>query len=242
MLEGQNSSHHVTVEGGRKEMAIRIGLAAATLLLLLACGVARADATATVPAGETAIVDLTGNVNDADVSAVILRNKAARSCVVRIDRARATGGRTIGGYGYLDRSMTVRVSGLRARQYRAMVRVPYREDALRARGIRAGTQRLMRRCNGVWTPARACIRETGARKVRWTDARAPAREKIAVGREKGRVGNYGYYGGGGGGAYVWAVIDVDGEYAVGGMIPEPATAACLVAGLAGLGWIRRRRR
>jgi len=219
-------------------MKVASYVALALLVLSVASPPARA-ATATVPAGETRIIDLTENVGDADDSGVILRNLAARACTVTIGGTRARGGTVRSGYAILDRSMTVRARNLRARQYRVCVRREYTRQALREKGIRFGTQRLMRRCNGVWQPARACVRKPNVRKVRYANFAGPTREEVARAREKGRVGDYGYCGDD---TYVWGVIDVDGEYGVGGLVPEPVTATFLLAGLGGLAVARRRRK
>lgn len=218
---------------------IRVTMCFVFVGVLIVAGLAALAQTTVVDPGQTIIVDLTGDLLDSNNTGATIRNLSVVPGRIGLVRRSLQREACLNGYGYLNSSaIRVRVSNLRPMDYRTAIRIEYDPVALRAAGIRRGTQRLMRFKDGLWRPAHRCIRKANVRKILWGDSDGPSREEVAFARAKGRVGNFGYSSNGN---YVWGVMDVDGKYAVGGLIPEPITATTLLVGLSAMVLIKRRK-
>jgi hypothetical protein len=135
------------------------------------------------------------------------------------------------GFLLLDNSLTVNTSPNIDGQMRSRVRIAYSDSRLRAKGLVRSRLRLFR-LDGIrkrWIPAVNLIRDK-----RVEIRRLPRIAKDFV------LGHHGYYDNGAGGGYVWAVLDVGGEYAIGN-VPEPTTLMILGTGVSLLLAKRRRR-
>jgi len=128
----------------------------------------------------------------------------------------------------LDNTLKVTVTPTSDGRMRQRARMEYTDRALRQKGVRERSLRLLRldRTRNKWRPC-------------WVAIERPERARVARQRNRPRDFILGHYGYDMTDNYVWAVIDVDGEYAIGG-VPEPATLAILGAGL-GLLICRRKR-
>jgi len=113
------------------------------------------------------------------------------------------------------------------REYDRLKRVKKKISRLTLRVMRRKRARLMYR------PAR-CLYRT---KPEIEGGTAAPRDEIRR-KESGLLGRRGIYETD---TYVWTVVDQASDFAVGGMVPEPVTTTCLVAGMGVLLWRKRRR-
>ena len=141
------------------------------------------------------------------------------------------GGAVAPGFALLDGTLRVTVTGINKGDYRLLVKRAYTRKEPRAKLIRRTTMRpLVKRTDGVF---RRCVdrlyRTRNANILFRRNRAAPTRAEITSGLRQvsGRrcKGLYGYKEE----PYAWSVLDVDGDYAIGGLlIPEPSSLACLM--------------
>ena len=193
-----------------------------------------------VPAGQEVTLDLSGNPQDEDDTGVRLLNLGNTPGQVGAQwipgDPRLPGDTVQPGFALIDGTLLAH-SDVSAGELRARYRIEYDGRAVRRAGIRAGSLRLMRRnaASGRW-----------ARAVRALRGRAIEPRYL-----RGRAADFelGHHGFTSEGRYVWAVLDVNSRYAVGGplaaSVPGLVPLGLLALGAALLGatgWELRRRR
>jgi hypothetical protein len=175
---------------------------------------------------EEALVDLSGNPQDADDTALRIVNLSGNSGLVTIDFDPMAGlgpnDSVASGFALVDGTLTVS-SDIPAGELRARYRVEAGGRALGRVGIRANEARMLRRDarTGRWRPAiRALKRRATVRYLR--DTRADF-----------VLGHHGFSTSS---EYVWAVIDVNSSYAAGGSTasPVPLLGPLALLGLGGV--------
>lgn len=121
----------------------------------------------------------------------------------------------------LDNSLTLTTSPDIDGQMRVRARISYTDSRLRTNGLVRSRLALFRldRARKRWLPAINLIR----------NKRAAENRRLSRAAKDFTLGHHGYYDNDAGGGYVWAVLDVGGEYAIGN-IPEPATLTILGTG------------
>ena len=214
-------------------------LAAILIVLLgLACGPAAAAnlmAEATVQAGQSVHLDLSGNPDDADQTGIVFWNMSSGPDTITIEGLPQTDLTAEDGFLMLDGSLRV-TTNLQAGEFRVLLLREYNEvrvRRLRRRALLRGRLRVMRRKGGEARYRRARLRARRMREIRLYGA--PVRELRAR-----RTGHLGRRGVDTTKSYVWAVVDNASDFGVGAPVPEPMSMTILLAGAAGL-LIRRRR-
>lgn len=197
--------------------------------------------TTSLPGNAETTVDLTGDPQDADDTGWRLFNTSLQAAKIEWSwlpgPAMLPDDTVQQGFALVDGTLLVQ-SNIAPGQLRARYRIEYDGRAVRRAGIRANQVHLMRRDseNGHWVRAVQAIR------ARAVQARyLPRMEADFV------LGHHGYSADKG---YVWAVVDVNSRYAVGGPlasapIPMLGPLGLLAVGAALLGatgWELRRRR
>ena len=211
-------------------------LVTACVLFLSGLGVVRA---ATIGANGVVSLDLSGDPNDDDDSAIILWNVSGGTGEVTIEYlATNPPGDVEEPFLLLDGTMRI-TTDLPDGGHRVLIIREYNRAQVRRKsrvaGLRPETLRVMRkraRRANLWRPAGRTI---GAMRDRKKDTAAPRRAFRA--RETGHLGRRGIYATD---VYVWAVVDTASDFAVGG-VPEPTTLCCLLGGAGVLLWRRRRK-
>lgn len=200
--------------------AVRACVCAAVVWLGAAPALAQAQQLELKP-DEEALVDLSGDPQDADDTAVRIKNLSGQTGIVDVafDPQAGPGPQdtVADGFALVDGTLIVS-SDLPPGELRVRYRIEAGTRALGRAGIRIGQQRLMRRdANLRWRPAIRALRAgTRARYLR--DTRADF-----------ELGHHGFSLAD---EYVWAVIDVNSHYAAGG-----AKAQAALPGLVPAGWI-----
>jgi len=155
---------------------------------------------------EEALIDLSGNPQDADDTALRIKNLSANPGLVSVEFDPKAGlgpnDTVASGFALLDGTLIVS-SDIPPGELRARYRVESRARALGRAGIRADGARMLRRDvrTGRWRPA-----------IRALESRANVRY-LRDTRADFELGHHGFSKDA---EYVWAVIDVNSRYAAGG--------------------------
>ena len=180
-------------------------------LVLLPAGSFAASQQVSVGSGEDVLIDLSGDPNDSNDTAVRIKNLSQNSGEVIVDfisgpqGSGADGASVQTGFALVDGTLSVQ-SNIPAGELRVRYRMEYLRADLRRTGVRANSIRMLRRDvpGARWVRATNSIRrQTPIRYLR--DERADF-----------VLGHHGYLREK---RYVWAVMDVNSEYAIGGAVP-----------------------
>jgi len=228
-------------------------LAIAALTLLLVCGQVLAD-----PVAPGGTVSIKLNSDTDDDTGIILKNLTGNTGEVTIEYIAGDplgggggggGGRTVQSpFILLDGTLRVTTTGIGPGDYRLLVKREYDRARARARSLKEETMRPL-----LARPLRPCFRPAVERIYRQRNASiryrypasAPTRGEIERNRTNGGYRALGLHGHDVANSYVWAVVDLDGDFAAGGLVPEPLTLTALGGGfalVAGSAALRRRRR
>jgi len=193
-------------------------------IVALNCGLAQGE---TVLSGEVIQIDYSGDTGDDNHTGIVIWNTSAGDGNVSIGYLPTNpSGTPDEGFCLLDGTLQVTTDllpgDLRLLVIRDVDRARLRR-ARRVRGLRRETIRVMRRKrregSAIWHPARCRSR----RMARIRRAEAPVRALRR--KQSGLLGQRGIAPDE---SYVWAVVDQASDFAVGGLIPEPITLACLL--------------
>lgn len=190
----------------------------------------------TGPPGTRVVIDRSGDPYDADMTAVVIEKKSVEDGFVTVEWFPGSplepGDAVAGGFQLIDvigTNFKVEIEGVTQGSYRVRYRVALNREDLRRSGLDINTARLLRKdkMRKLWRPAWQAISRS-----READLQRKMGPATFV------LGNYGVDPVN---HYVWAVLDVDGEFGVGALVPEPAGALVGLLGAAGLLMHRARR-